>query len=71
MLTMHEITTIRKYDTNLLIQGTDHKGKTISFIIYADDVNALWFSIKRAQNREKLRTLKEDRIERMKRGGLC
>ena len=71
MLTLSEVTTIRKYDGHLLVQGTDHEGKTISCIVYTEDVDNLWFSIQRAQRSEKLRTLEEDRIERMKRGRLC
>ena len=71
MLTLNEVTTIRKYDGHLLVQGTDHAGKTISCIVYTEDVDNLWFSIQRARNQEKLRTRKEDRIERMKRGRLC
>ena len=45
MLTLSEVTTIRKYDGHLLVQGTDHEGKTISCIVYTEDVDNLWFSI--------------------------
>ena len=71
MLTIREVTTIRKYDDYLLVQGTDHEGQTVNCTIYSEDVENLWFSIQRAQRSEKLRTLREDRIERMKRGRLC
>lgn len=71
MLTLHEVTTIKQHDGYLLVQGTDYEGKTVNCTVYSEDADNLWFSIQRAQRREKLRVLKEARIERMKRGRLC
>ena len=71
MLTLREVTTIRQYDGYLLVQGTDYEGKTVDCTVYSEDADNLWFSIQRAQRREKLRTLREDKVERMKRGRLC
>ena len=67
---MDEITSIIKINDGILIHG---HGPDVSSTItlHTKDVENLWFSIKRAQNKEMLRTLREDRIERIARGRLC
>ena len=47
-----------------------HGKKTITLNLYSDKPERIWYSIKREQNADNLRHLKEDRIERMKRGRL-
>ena len=68
---MREVITIRKDKGNLLVQGKDQKGEIVSCIFYTNDVEKLWHSIQRARTEENLRTLREDRLERIKRGRLC
>ena len=64
------ITSITKHEDGLVIKGYGpYVESTIT--LHTKDVEALWFSIKQAQNKEMLRTLREDRLERMKRGRLC
>ena len=64
------ITSITKQEDGILIKGY---GPDVSSTItlHTNDVNNLWFSIKRAENKERLRTLREDRMNRIKKGRLC
>ncbi len=67
---LDSITSITKHENSLVIKGNGpHLESTIT--LHTKDVEALWFSIKQAQNKERLRTLKEDRLERIKRGRIC
>ncbi len=70
-ISITEVTTIQKGKGHILVQGSDHEGKTVSCFVYTSDVDNLWYSIERARNKEKLRTLREDRVNRMKRGRIC
>ena len=71
-LSLHDVKQVSRLSVDdekvkLVIQ---HGKETITLNLYSDNPQEVWHSIKRTQNSERLRQLKEDRVERMDRGGL-
>ena len=68
---LKEITSIKHKQDSLVIEGVDKQGKVHTLHLATEDPFHLWFSIERAQRRERLRLLRIESVERKKRGLLC
>jgi len=70
IFSINTITSLTKHEESIVIEGVGNAGK-VSLELVADDVQELWFSIKRAQNAENLRVLREESVERIENGFFC
>jgi hypothetical protein len=67
---MNTVTSLTKHNDSIVIEGVGEAGKVLLELV-TDDVKDLWFSLKRAQQAENLRVLREERVERIDNGFFC